>query len=48
MTFSETTPEMLAKQIVDNVGKNVDYIPLPLDGAKRSAEIIAKCLPQNS
>jgi predicted glycosyltransferase len=45
MTFSETTPEMLAEQIVDNIGKNVEYIPLPLDGARKSAEIIANIMP---
>lgn len=45
MTYSETTPEMLASAIVENIGKKVDYIPLPLDGAKKAAEIIAKSLP---
>ena len=44
MTFSKTTPSMLAKEIAANIGKKVDYVEMPMDGVKNVAEIIGKFL----
>ena len=40
MMYSETTPEILAQQIITNLGKNVDYSDIPIDGAKKAAQLI--------
>jgi predicted glycosyltransferase len=40
MSYSQTTPELLADQVVANIGKEVDYAPLRTDGARRAAELI--------
>jgi len=40
MKFSKTSPELLAKQIVLNIGKNVDYGPIPVNGAQKAAKLI--------
>jgi UDP:flavonoid glycosyltransferase YjiC (YdhE family) len=44
MSYPETTPQMLADQIVRNIGKEADYPPVPLDGAKMAARLIAEFL----
>jgi hypothetical protein len=44
MRFPQTTPELLALRIKENMGKKVDYAEVPLDGAKKSAEIMSKYL----
>ncbi len=44
MKFSETSPEILATKIVNNIGKKVAYEKISLDGARKSAEIINKLL----
>ena len=44
MRFPQTTPEILAQRIKENIGKQVDYAEVPLDGARKSAEIMARYL----
>jgi hypothetical protein len=40
-SFLNTTPESLAKAILANIGSEVDYPPIRVDGARRTAETIA-------
>ncbi|PVX26379.1 MAG: hypothetical protein CW691_01640 [Candidatus Bathyarchaeum sp.] len=40
MSFSKTTPRILAEKIVDNIGKEVHYAKIPVDGAQKAGEII--------
>ena len=44
MMYSQTTPEMLAEKIIANIGKDVDYADIPIDGAKKAAQLIGKFL----
>jgi len=44
MRYPQTSPEVLAQRIKENIGKKVDYPEVPLDGARKSAEIMAKYL----
>ena len=37
----KTSPEMLAQRIKENLGKKVDYPDVPLDGARKAAELIS-------
>ncbi|MDD1756445.1 MAG: hypothetical protein LUQ39_06390, partial [Methanomassiliicoccales archaeon] len=45
MRYPGTTPQMLAEAAVANLGKKVDYVDVPVDGARKAAEIIVGCLP---
>ena len=40
MDFSKTTPESLAKEVVENIGKEVRYANIPTDGAQKAANLI--------
>jgi UDP:flavonoid glycosyltransferase YjiC (YdhE family) len=40
MDLSATTPEMLASQMIRNIGIRVGYPQVPMDGAARAAEVI--------
>jgi len=40
MQFSKTTPEMLAEKVISNIGKEVHYSSMPLDGAKNAVKVI--------
>jgi predicted glycosyltransferase len=40
MDFSKTTPEALAKEVVENIGKEVSYANIPIDGAQKAANLI--------
>ena len=40
MDFSKTTPEALAKEVVENIGKEVSYTNIPIDGAQKAANLI--------
>lgn len=40
MLYSETTPETLAESVVENLGRQVDYEPIPTDGAMKAARLI--------
>ncbi len=42
MEFHQTTPEMLAQEIIKNIGKKLETSPIPLDGAKEAASIISE------
>jgi predicted glycosyltransferase len=44
MVFSQTTPEVLASKILGNIGARTDYRPVPLEGAKKAANIIIEQL----
>jgi UDP-N-acetylglucosamine:LPS N-acetylglucosamine transferase len=37
MSYSHTTPKILAEEIASNLGKEVNYIPIRTDGAQKSA-----------
>ncbi|MEJ2077033.1 MAG: glycosyltransferase [Acidobacteriota bacterium] len=45
MNFRETTPEGLAKRAASLLGKEVEPSSIPIDGARRAAEIAASALP---
>lgn len=44
MTFRDTTPEDLAEAALENMGKEVDYADIPLDGAEKAAKLIGEML----
>lgn len=44
MSYSTTTPEALAEQVILNINKEVSYSPLPTDGAHRAAGKIKQFL----
>lgn len=44
MKYSETKPELLAKQAVLDIGKKVDYASIPIDGAQKAAKSISELL----
>ena len=45
MRYPGTTPQKLAEVVVANLGKKVDYADVPVDGARKAAEIIVGCMP---
>jgi UDP-N-acetylglucosamine:LPS N-acetylglucosamine transferase len=44
MIYSQTTPEILAEKVIANLGKNVDYPPIPVKGAQKAAQLIGELL----
>ena len=44
MKFSRTTPESLAKEVMTNIGKKVEYTEIPIDGAQKAAKSISELL----
>jgi hypothetical protein len=44
MEFEDSTPETIAAAIAEEVGRDVDYLPVETDGARRAAEAIADLL----
>ena len=44
MVYSQTTPEILAGKVIANLGKNVDYPPIPVQGAQKAAQLICELL----
>jgi UDP-N-acetylglucosamine:LPS N-acetylglucosamine transferase len=44
MDFHESTPEAIAAAIAEEVGREVDYLPVETDGARRAAKRIAELL----
>jgi UDP-N-acetylglucosamine:LPS N-acetylglucosamine transferase len=44
MYYTHTTPKSLAKKIKSTLGKDVNYLPIATDGAKRAAQIINQLL----
>jgi pimeloyl-ACP methyl ester carboxylesterase/predicted glycosyltransferase len=44
MDFDESTPEMIAAAIAEEIGREVDYRPVETDGAARAAALLAELL----
>ncbi len=44
MDFDDSTPEVIAKSISEEIGREVDYRPVETDGARRAASRIAELL----
>jgi UDP-N-acetylglucosamine:LPS N-acetylglucosamine transferase len=44
MDFDDSTPEVIAAAIAEEIGSDVDYRPVETDGAKRAATRIAELL----
>ena len=44
MSYSRTTPWLLATEIENNIGRQVKYEPVPVDGARKAARAIADVL----
>ncbi|HSR17185.1 MAG TPA: hypothetical protein VLM39_03740, partial [Ignavibacteriaceae bacterium] len=44
MQFSQTTPAILAEKIISNIGKQVNYPSIPLEGAKNTVKIIRQII----
>jgi len=44
MVYSQTTPEILADKVITNLGKEVNYPPIPVDGAQKAAQLISQLL----
>jgi UDP-N-acetylglucosamine:LPS N-acetylglucosamine transferase len=42
MRYFQTTPESLAEQILANLGKEVSYPQVPIDGARKAAQYISE------
>ena len=42
MSYSQTTPEILAREILKNINKEVQYAKVPTDGAQKAAKIISE------
>jgi predicted glycosyltransferase len=44
MEYDESPPELIAEAIAEELGREVDYVPVETDGARRAAERIAEML----
>ena len=44
LDYDDTAPEQLAHAMAGELGRSVDYLPVPSDGARRAAERIADML----
>lgn len=44
MRLSESGPQVLADQVISNIGKDVNYGAIPTDGAHQAAKLIAQLL----
>lgn len=44
MSYSKTTPESLAQEVISNLGKKPDSIPIPINGAAEAARLIIQKL----
>lgn len=44
MVFSQTTPEILARKVIVNLGKIADYPLIPVQGAQKAAQFISELL----
>ena len=46
LQFSNTTPEILSEKVLSNIGKEVNYPSIPIDGAKKTVNIIKQILEE--
>jgi UDP-N-acetylglucosamine:LPS N-acetylglucosamine transferase len=44
VVYSQTTPEILADKVITNLDKEMDYAPVPTDGANKAAQLISELL----
>ena len=44
MVFSDSPPAAIAAAIGEEIGRQVDYLPVEAGGAARAAEVIAELL----
>lgn len=44
MSFPTTTPTGLAEAVISNIGRRVDYPSIPVNGAEKAAQVIARLL----
>jgi hypothetical protein len=44
MEFAEATHEVIARAIATEIGREMDYLPVPGDGAARAAAMISPLL----
>jgi UDP-N-acetylglucosamine:LPS N-acetylglucosamine transferase len=44
MDFEDSPPEAIARAIAEEIGREVDYLPVETEGARRAAERIAELL----
>jgi UDP-N-acetylglucosamine:LPS N-acetylglucosamine transferase len=44
MVYSQTTPETLADIVIANIGKKVNYTPIPIKGAQKAAQFISELI----
>ncbi len=44
LALSQTSPQILAEQVLLNLGREVDYIPIPVEGASKAARLISGLL----
>jgi len=42
--YSKTTPQSLAEHVISNFNKDIDSIPIPVDGARKAAQIVLEML----
>ncbi|HEU0248540.1 MAG TPA: glycosyltransferase [Gaiellaceae bacterium] len=48
MCYSQTTPELLADAVVELIGSEANWPAIPMDGARRAAELINQLAPVTS
>ena len=48
MNFAQTSPEKLAKTVLQNIDKNVSYASVPADGAENAARLISQVLREET
>jgi UDP:flavonoid glycosyltransferase YjiC (YdhE family) len=44
LLYSETGPESLADMVVANLGRELNYPPIPTDGASKAADILTRLM----
>ena len=44
MDYREATASLIADALVEELGRSVDYLPVPTDGARRAAQLVAELI----